>query len=538
MKNRFVLCLLIVLCYPACPGLAQKIKGESIHAGVRRYPIVPLPESFKTYAVTAASSLNAQDFSKVVSPVEKVKLEAFTRVSGKADLNIKVSYGPARFSRGAKVYQSLDELKGLSATDLIEYTVPMVYEITDSKGIVVQREHLNPNGVFSITSDPSAFPKSVAVNYIVSAVNEYVNSGIDKIAARIADLFDIYTEKMSLELYGIKASKTETYDDFNNVVKKIDEAFAANAPNAAATQEAVLSGIKFWESKIATYNKSTEDDLPHLFLCAYDLAAAYWMLDDYDKAMGHLETASETKQKTGYLFMLRKQIEKYQRYRDDYLKEKALTEKDPTRLYQHFTETDKSPLAVLGLQKETAPASTYMEKGFIVSPKGDTLFGNFIEFDTNFKQTRILFLENGKSQVEYKRPWTGINRLSLRGKVYVPKDGSLIQAHYFSPKVAVFSSGTTVYFEFTQPKSTKEYSAYDPNDGASYVTNFNKKLAALFKEACPAVQQKALTGAYNLKTEGVGYLEDILKDYESNCGSAYETFSKWTASDVVKSKYK
>lgn len=521
--HYFALCLLLA---PFSFTHAQKVKTEAVKASLIHYPIVALPASYNTYRVMVENQgLDVQEF-KIVSPEEKIHMYSLKKIKDGADFNIKIILGKLKLfqSNSATPIKSLDELKGYSSEEFIDYKISISYEITDKSGITIQKEVLTQTHDFSTEGQLPTEPalRSKAVD-IVKSVTNYTDTGVDKINARIRDLFDMYREDYPIDFYTVKPSKTQTYEEFSTAVKRVDDALK-NPTDESSMRSAIQPSIDFWEKNLATLDMTSEEGKPHYFLCGFNLAVTYLILDDLDKSTQYLEKTKASNYRPGYVTLFGYDLTKRKKYKDQYIADQAKTENDATLVYQKGESPKKSPdILDLG-KKQPVAESDFMGKGFIImAGTEDTLFGNFIEFDKNFQQGKLLFVENGKTQKEYRHPYTELHQASTQGIVYYSAKG-LRKAIYASPSLAVMGSGLEIVFSFTGKVTT--YNSYDPEDGASYLTNYKKKLAEAFKEECTYVAEKSLRGEYDLKQAGTKSLDIPIKDYETQCGSKeYEKYA-------------
>jgi hypothetical protein len=514
MKVKSIALFLIILFGGAWNVSAQKIKSETVDSAVPHYPFIPLPDSFVSYRVNFLNQgLDLKEFTNIVNPAEKIQLQKFKRVTDPADLNIVITIGKVNLYQAYTTTKinSLDELKGLSTEAMIDFYAEVGFEITDNKGIIIQKEFQGAPGEFA--ADAVAKPVQSKAVDIVKNVTDYVNKSVAAAANRIRDLVDVYQEKHPIDFYIIKPSKTETYAEFSAAVQKLNDAFKTKS--SESIQNALHEAVGFWEAKMNSFDPKTEEGKPHYFLCTYNLSIAYCLLDDFGKSSECLEKTKSTDYKPGFTSMITYDIEHIKKHKLAYLAEKDKCSKDPGYIYQRGVRQKSSSFISGSGKTDDTP---FMEKGFIVLSGSDTLFGNFLDFDVNMTNGKILFVENGKAKKDYSQPFDNIQNLSLRGAVYYYKSG-LRKVTYSSPALVVLSNNVESLFIFIKQSKGAMYTLFDAGDGASYVTNYKKKLADVFKGICPAVEQKALQGEYDLKQSGTKSIEQPIKDYESQCGS-------------------
>ncbi|RAW02140.1 hypothetical protein DQQ10_06225 [Pseudochryseolinea flava] len=505
---------------------AQKVKSQTVNGTSIHYPIVALPASMKTYTVKSnRMGLDSIEFNRVKSPAERILLEGFSRVASNADLMIRLHYGNLKLYQFASptVIKSIDDLKGASFNTIIEYTIEVTFEVLDSRNVVIQKETYLSGSSFKTGGTTDIPRRQAKATEVVGAVTTAINEGIEACNVRIKDLFDTYREKHPLEFYAVKPSKTETYDDYATAVKTLEGAFAQSSDGAALVK-AIEPSLEFWKKKMTTLNPSAhEDEKSYYFLCTYNLAAAYCYLDDFDKSVAYLDKAKANDYKPGYVGLLRNEVTKRKKMKDQYLADKAKVESNPESIYLKSESANTTPSSVFDLGKKTSTTATtesnYLEQGFLILSTGDTTFGKFVEFDVNLNKGLVSFVPNGGTRRDFHAPYAAVRFASIRGEVYSFGKNGKTRVVYASEQLVVLStSPTDVWFKFGNREPVL-YKTFDSNDGASFVTNYKKKLAEVIKGTCATVEEKVLKGTYDLKKEGVQPLEPFIRDYENECGS-------------------
>lgn len=146
--------------------------------------------------------LDVQEF-KIVNLEERIQMYSLKNIKDAADFNIKIILGKLKLfqSNSSTTVKSLDELKGYSTEAFVDYKISLSYEITDKSGITIQKEVLTQTHGFSreeqLPGEPALQAKAVD---IVKSVTNYTDIGVDKINARIRDLFDIYREDYPIDI--------------------------------------------------------------------------------------------------------------------------------------------------------------------------------------------------------------------------------------------------------------------------------------------------------------------------------------------------
>ncbi len=111
---------------------------------------------------------------------------------------------------------------------------------------------------------------------------------------------------------------------------------------------------------------------------------------------------------------------------------------------------------------------------------------------------------------------------------------------YASPAIRLylFLQTNDYVYHFPATALYKYYTPFDKGDGASYLTNYNKKLAAVFKD-CGEVSKQIANGDYALKQENSRGPVQALLSYEKTCGSKEpEKHSAQLEREAIKKLYR
>jgi hypothetical protein len=192
-------------------------------------------------------------------------------------------------------------------------------------------------------------------------------------------------------------------------------------------------------------------------------------------------------------------------------------------------------------------------KGFIITAKGDTLFGEFLKVNGRYVSYQgVNFKEKLKAEKIYNP--ADLQYASVEGLVYktihYSKNGvisgvnmpgkKLVTLIYASPAIEVYLFGENGEYIYAYPgvKGYKYYIPFTKDDAANYMTNYNKKLEAVFAN-CDTVKEKIKSGEYKLKAEdSSGHIRAFL-DYENACGSKeVERHFEMLSKEKIASLYK
>lgn len=517
---------------------AQKIKSDDIKGSLVSYPIIALPSGYNLYSVETIGDQQklAMDY-KIENVNDCISLRHFTRTEKNGDIKVKIIISNQLYQYNTNKATSLDALRGVEKTTSIDYALQMGFEITDKQNIVIQREFISSTGYFTSTlGTPEVVRTSVPVTEVVKSVNQRVTTNLKKINKRIQELIDIRRTPERISFYVIKPSKTETFDEYQTVVSQLEKVFSDSTKAESFYIENAQQAIDFWIKQVETFDVKTEEGLAYNYLCNFDIASAYMMVGNYEKANLYAEKVTATGYKKGYTSLLTNQLKKLQKGKIEYLSDQQKADNNPALIYQKKEVAKESPGSIFEVMKKKPEEETeFMTVGFLIDEKSDTLYGKFIEFEKNLTSGKVLFAETGKDQKIYSTPFSNIRQVSTQGKVYYAAKG-LRKAIYASPELIVMGDETNLLFIINN--KAFEYEPYNKEEGLS-PTNYKKKFAEVFKDSCPQVAEKSIQGEYEVKQGGVDFLAQAIKDFETTCGSKeYEKYSSFLHPDTVTNLYK
>ncbi len=154
----------------------------------------------------------------------------------------------------------------------------------------------------------------------------------------------------------------------------------------------------------------------------------------------------------------------------------------------------------------------------MVLAAGDTVRGEFIDFDLNIKRNQVEFIPAQAKKMIYKP--AQLKTLSVDGQPYEAYSSKLVKVIHNMPSLKVVSVPNTFYhlFIFKKEDVVAEYKFLNRNDASAYLNNYKKKLSEVFNN-CEPVKKKILNGEFELKTESLDGMMKAIQAYENSGGS-------------------
>lgn len=557
MKKQLV--LLGVLCAMGTTAFAQKAKFNEVKLKSYLYPSNPLPDHFKTYQLVIDDKRAALT-SLAVSPEEarkKITFDSFQPQEAGGDLVIRVwldlpSAGEPHLS--TKQYKT-GTPPNEKTTDFYVYqagyTIPIRYEVTDKQGKLMDKDDLSTTTAYLT---PEATTAAAAKEYydrngkkeVRAKMLETLREKLDLIGYRLREKYDYQSVVQVYNAAHLKSDKDATYDHAG-YEKAFDDLQRIGAEKVLKTNSEEVKAdlrplLSFWSAQLEKLNPENKQDRHLVAVCSYNLALVYGLLDDYKQHDHYVTLLDRADVKDAWAGAMKKTIldrrtafEQHNQFKQDLHDGKV-------SLYRSAQDA-RGPSNIFELNKQLTTQQELnnraVMKGYLVTVKGDTLWGEFVEFDANIARNRVEFAPANARKEVFKPEL--VAAFSVDGGYYQSIAKQFVQVLYDSPSVQLVripKSLLYLYF-FKQEKYSLEYKAFDKADAAAYVVNYKKKLAEVFKY-CPAVEKKIQAGEYELKSESSG--ESLLKtvqDYEASCGS--KDFNKYLselAPDKFSSMYR
>ncbi len=185
-----------------------------------------------------------------------------------------------------------------------------------------------------------------------------------------------------------------------------------------------------------------------------------------------------------------------------------------------------------------ASLSETLTEGMLVTSKGDTLYGDFVDFKTNLYTNHFVVLrqENDKEIAVDTR---NIRMASTEGRIYEPRGYKILTLLYASPNIRLYQSSTNEYvYYFPARQAQFVYTPFAQTIQVSSSADDHQTLADIFAD-CEQVVQKIHAGKYQLKQVKSSGSMQALVDYENLCGSGNpEKYLKQLDTKMVKNLYK
>lgn len=302
MKIKYFLLLIITLFFLA-PTYGQKLKDKRVNIQYVSLPAQKLPDDYKTYSVRFSGS----GLSGILSNnrrAESIKLDGFRRVSGMGDdfghLRVYVEVGNVRISKPklqnhtkTKKDEDGKETKTITYSYDIPYSISCAYEVIDADGKRLafgspDVHNTQSTGKYSSASTASKNVGNVKDNIRRHASGEAIKRVITATNKALSTQFAFHHTNASTELYIIKKHKMAGgFEKSFETAKTAYKTMSATTPPAEAKKK-LLSALEFWTEQAGIDHKNDKKQMRIFEAANYNLAVAYFYLDELDKAESYL----------------------------------------------------------------------------------------------------------------------------------------------------------------------------------------------------------------------------------------------------------
>ncbi len=507
---------------------AQKPKFEEVKVKSIAYPETPLPADFKTYTV----KLEAQN--SWVLPLKltveglknSVKFDSFQYADSQADLNVEIKLK-----------------KTDSKSEPVNVDIELTYEVFDRQGRLMKKgtdkQSLYYGSGYQGSSKDSPQVAEAVKSIVARACNDI------KIA------YDYRVVQNLTYLAHLKKDNEATYDytGFETAYADVKGAIADYVwnPNNQSLKKDIQSAIEFWDTQKDKIKLDDKEQRKLYFVCTYNLALVHSLLYNITEAENYaaLMDKSDVKDMWGN-FMKKEILESRKEWKLRHDKFKKELENGTASLYRSSStapvdENRNTVRAILGKSTENTAQNKLDQqailKGYVVTAQDDTLHGEILDVDVNILKKQVVFIETGKTKRIFAA--SDLDSFSAGGALYKTVGSAIFRQYYKSPNIEfVYVPAANIWlFGFNNGTEVGEYPYFDANDGASYVVNYKKKMADIFKK-CPDVVKKINAGSYTLKTTKAEDLLKIVQDYEASCGSGnFEKYNKQSSPEQLGALY-
>ena len=301
----FGLTLMFALHFVRTHGQSVTIDKEPAPVAYYRMPDKPLDPAYSTYSADIrvySGDLLRAGISEASLRSEYLVLDGYTRVANNGDVHIEAQvsdftvFSERRESRQRRTKDK--QGKEIITTFYwieVKYALPVSMTVSNKKGHV-----LDDNFIFTLTdqraystpqqrsiSDLDRYWRINRTRQLAELHKDILTDAFKKIYENVNNSFGyirITNENARFETIGRKRHKD--YVRFRNAYETINKGFKLMDPDKSLNpvRKAVEPALAFYQNQAPRYSANDKDALKLKHICLYNLALAYFWLEDFDAA--------------------------------------------------------------------------------------------------------------------------------------------------------------------------------------------------------------------------------------------------------------
>ena len=298
--NKFLLLLTAVAFLLTGELAAQKVKNKRIDVAYTRLPSKPLDPSFTTYSSVVYGSeagLERLGYDRERVAKNSFSLGGFKRVGQGGHFRISVNAGyPYTTSAKTESYKETvgkDENKKTVTRYkmVVIYTVPMRYKVEDYQGNVLTSGSFGKEQTFEWGKGAASYSglrknwSAQSKRIMADKFKKGMSSNFSSAAGNIRALYG-YTPRKASPQIEMVSKKTDSAEEFEQAYETAKTAFAAMKANEKpdAVKEALKPAMDFWIAEKAKWSPDDKKERKVYSACIYNLATAYYWLDELEES--------------------------------------------------------------------------------------------------------------------------------------------------------------------------------------------------------------------------------------------------------------
>lgn len=294
---------LFALCTLICSNLwAQKLntKDFDVEARYLQLPNIGLDPTFSTYDIKVdgdAAMLSKYGYT-LMDVKQAVVLEGYQQVAGGGSVSIQVNAGAPSYSPMA--LSTVDKIgNGATWKEYSYYhdvSITSSYKIIDFKGTTLEEEIVNYSEKLSTpayrTIDEAKNGYKVDIE-IPGRLNEKLKSvlasNIQGMRNQLNYDFGLPSKTFKVAFETLTTKDHPDLSKFDRIKADVQKAFALMTPEDNSAFVAAMQPIvTFWLEQEKKYDPANKDEKKMNYAMRYNLATAYYWMDDFDNARTYI----------------------------------------------------------------------------------------------------------------------------------------------------------------------------------------------------------------------------------------------------------
>jgi hypothetical protein len=290
----FFLCTLI-----SSALFAQKVntKDFEVEARYLQLPYIGLDPTFSTYEIKVEgdAALLSKFGYTLMDVKQTVKLDGYQQVAGGGSVSILVNAGgPSASSATLSTVEKTgqDGAKWKEYSYYHDVSISSTYKITDYKGnildeeIIASTEKLSTSAYRSMDELNSGYKVDFEITGKVNqTLKSVLANNIQTMRNQLNYDFGLPTRTQKVNFESLSTKEHPDLGKFDKIKAEVQKAFSLMTPeDNSAFVAAMQPVIAFWLEQEKKYDPANKDEKKMNYAMRYNLATAYYWMDDFDNA--------------------------------------------------------------------------------------------------------------------------------------------------------------------------------------------------------------------------------------------------------------
>jgi hypothetical protein len=548
MRNfiTLLLCLLSIVC------TSQNINNKFTKISYHKLPESPLPDNYKTY------SYELNNFSTILRRIglseasllnSNLYMNRYERVGRNGDISFDVRIDNMNII-SERIRQRVSKTKDKNGTQItrifyylyLEYSIPMSILSRSKSGKIIRDNNLTHSGSrksykhreYESSRQAADSWRIDRTRVLGDLSRRYIENELKKYGNKMRDLYDFVPSTGSPEFFIIRKKNNKNYERYERAFLIVDNAFKKISHEGIPENmlEKISVSLDFWYAQLQKLSRTHKDQKKLYYACAFNLASAYYWLEDFDKAEKYLLECQSIDYKESNT---KSWVSKLQKTRSK-LEKNGLSSRHFI-IEQESSGESENALIVVGNEKSGLINGDNL--GYVVWANGDTTQGVFkINTDVSneldfghFGNVKFTYIDRFNMSAERILDPNRLNSFSFQNREFYIQDfmdiiGSediekkkIVEKIFESQKIKLYKiypfamiakSQSSTHFIMNKKK--------DQNWTRISASNFSldpKKSFSNFFSDCPDLKKAILEGEFDLNSQA-SYLR-LAKTYENIC---------------------
>lgn len=280
------------------------LKNINVNALHMKVPVRSLPLEFSKQAIKIdvlnASELRSYGISER-SLQNSFNIPGYDLVNTNADFILNPIVGTGTFDNKGIITETTKDTSGVEHHKYyveIDYGNNVAYTVSDNRGRIIDEVVINNRAQksqfqsqkFSTLKGANSWWRTNGNKTVDNIRRDLIEDSINKIKDRLYSDYGYFETSSRVYFKTIKDKENRDFRKFATNDAKVQTAFKTMSTYSVAEYKSrIMSSIDFWLEMADKYRGSDEKVMNVKFACLYNVALAYFWMDDFENAIKYSE---------------------------------------------------------------------------------------------------------------------------------------------------------------------------------------------------------------------------------------------------------